>query len=85
MKNPRNNHDVDKIITWRKNKIRWVINQYMIGLIVGVYSMFLHEWLLAWSWPKLAKVLTVTFFVPVLFVCLSIVIVQRRESKRPNK
>ena len=84
MKNPRNNHDVDKIITWRKNKIRWVINQYLIGLIVGLSSMFLHEWLLVWHWPKLAKVLSVTFFVPVLFVCLSIVIVQWRESKRPN-
>jgi len=66
-----------KFIQWPQNKVRWLIYYYLVGLVVGLYLMFMHEWLLAWEWPRLAKILFVTLFAPSGFTALSVIFARR--------
>jgi len=74
-----------KIITWKKNPLRWIIFYYLVGTIVSVLLVFFEELFFPLDAPFLAKTLFVTVFGPLLVIAETIVeeIVKERRRKAP--
>ncbi|MDP8257042.1 MAG: hypothetical protein P9M14_14935 [Candidatus Alcyoniella australis] len=66
------------ILSWRENKIRWVLLFYVLGTIIGCYSMFFYE--LTFDTPTMArfKVLSVTVLIPLMTIVISSLIAAAR-------
>jgi hypothetical protein len=73
----------DWMITWKDNKVRWVIFYYILGLIFSCVYTFIQEALLPLPIRFLYKSLIVTLVIPLLTVLLS-VRMEMRRAPEPN-
>jgi len=67
-------HDQNKLIQWPQHKVRWIIYYYLVGSIVGLYLLFLNDWLFGWAWTWLIKFSFVIFFCPIAVSVLSVIL-----------
>jgi hypothetical protein len=69
----------DWMITWKDNKVRWVIFYYILGLIFSCVYTFIQEALFPLPIRLLYKSLIVTVAIPLLTVLLSVGMEIRRD------
>jgi len=62
----------DWMITWKENKVRWVIFYYILGLIFSCLYTFAQEAVYPLPVGYLPKSLIVTVFIPCATVAVSI-------------
>lgn len=71
----------DWMITWKDNKVRWVIFYYILGLIFSCLYTFAQEAISPLPIGRLPKSLIVTVFIPCITVAVSIVREIRGERR----
>ncbi len=69
----------DWIITWRQNKVRWVLFYYLVGLIVSCLFMFFEERYFPLPASYLQKSLMIVAWIPCLTVLVSIAVTNRGQ------
>jgi len=70
----------DWMISWRENKIRWVVYYYLVGLIVSCLIFFVEEALFPLPLRYLYKSLLVLVFIPLVTIVFSIFLSGRQSS-----
>jgi hypothetical protein len=61
-----------KIISWRTNKVRWVVFEYLNGLVLACVVFFAEQMFFPLELPRLVYEVLVLAAVPALFVAASI-------------
>jgi Na+/serine symporter len=69
----------DWMITWKENKLRWILFYYLVGLIIACLTTFLEETFFPVPVRYLYKSLNVTVFTPVIVVALWTYLASRAE------
>ncbi len=69
----------DWIITWKQNKVRWILFYYLVGLIVSCLFFFLEEVFLPLPISYLHKSFMVVLWIPIATVLVSIIATNTRK------
>ncbi len=70
----------DWTITWKDNKLRWILFYYLLGLIVACLFTFLEETFFPIQIRYLYKSLNVTVIIPVMVVLASVYRAHRTQG-----
>lgn len=62
----------DWIITWKDNKVRWILFYYLVGLIVSCLTFFVEEYLFPLPFRYFYKSLGVLVLIPLITLLVSI-------------
>jgi len=73
----------DWVISWKENKIRWVIFYYLVGLVVSCLVFFVGESLFPLPLPRFTKSMLVLVVIPLATIACSIAY-QFRRSPTPG-
>lgn len=73
----------DWIITWRQNKVRWILFYYLVGLILSCLFLFFSEVFFPLPVRYIHKILTVLVWIPCVTVLVSIAVTNRNRFLPP--
>jgi membrane-associated phospholipid phosphatase len=69
----------DWIITWRQNRVRWILFYYLVGLVLSCLFMFLEEVFFLLEIRYLFKSLIILVGIPFATVLISILVTNRNR------
>jgi hypothetical protein len=69
-----------KIISWRANKARWIVFEYINGLVVACVVFFVEQIAFPLELPRIAYQALVLAVVPALYVAASVLVARAREG-----
>ncbi len=72
--------DSDKIITWSANKVRWVLVEWLNGMILAGFLFFVEQMLFPLGLPKFVYTILIIVIVPLIFIGASILWASRSKG-----